>query len=195
MLETLKAIKRTLLTENIYQGDIFFLQDKNENSFEKAYIASYAMLEPKYERRRVLFKTGDSPYYVKELLTGKKIPVLYLERLDYDLAKPGHCFKFNISKDKLPEYCIIFDKSYANFQACTNLAKRDLDYVRKTLASYENEDRLLNEKNNTHLIDEILSECLKYVNIVSEKRYQNEQRENEDETAKRILIEKYLNRK
>ena len=54
MLETLKAIKRTLLTENIYQGDIFFLQDKNENSFEKAYIASYAMLEPKYERRRVL---------------------------------------------------------------------------------------------------------------------------------------------
>ena len=178
MLETLKAIKRTLLTENIYEGDIFFLQDKNENSFEKAYIASYAMLEPKYERRRVLFKTGDSPYYVKELLTGKKIPVLYLERLDYDLAKPGHCFKFNISKDKLPEYCIIFDKSYANFQACTNLAKRDLDYVRKTLASYENEDKLLNEKNNTHLIDEILSECLKYVNIVSEKRYQNEQREN-----------------
>lgn len=194
MLETLKAIKRTLLTENIYEGDIFFLQDENENSFEKAYIASYAMLEPKYERRRVLFKTGDSPYYVKELLTGKKIPVLYLERLDYDLAKPRHCFKFNISKDKLPEYCIIFDKSYANFQACTNLAKRDLDYVRKTLASYENEDKLLNEKNNTHLIDEILSECLKYVNIVSEKRYQNEQRENEDETAKRILIEKYLKR-
>lgn len=75
MLETLKAIKRTLLTENIYEGDIFFLQDENENSFEKAYIASYAMLEQKYERRRVLFKTGDSPYYVKELLTGKKIPV------------------------------------------------------------------------------------------------------------------------
>ncbi len=194
MLETLKAIKRTLLTENIYEGDIFFLQDKNENSFEKAYIASYAMQEPICERRRVLFKTGDSPYYVKELLTGKKIPVLYLERLDYDLAKPGHYFKFNISKDKLPEYCIIFDKSYANFQACNNLAKRDLDYVRKTLADYENEDKLLNEKKNTHLIDEIISECLKYIEIVSEKRCQNEKRENEDETAKRILIEKYLNR-
>ena len=71
MLETLKAIKRTLLTENIYEGDIFFLQDKNENSFEKAYIASYAMLEPKYERRRVLFKTGDSPYYVSDEFTEK----------------------------------------------------------------------------------------------------------------------------
>ena len=32
MLETLKAIKRTLLNENIYQVDIFFLKDKNENS-------------------------------------------------------------------------------------------------------------------------------------------------------------------
>ncbi len=192
MLETLKAIKRTLLTENIYEGDIFFLQDENENSFEKAYIASYSI--PRFEKRRVLFKTGDSPYYVKELLTGKKIPVLYLERLDYDLAKPGHCFKFNILKDKLPEYCIIYDKSYANFQACSNLAKRDLNYVSKTLADYENEDKFLNEKQNTHLIDEILSECLKYVKMVSEKRYQNEKRENKDERAKRILIEKYLNR-
>lgn len=68
MLNTLKAIKEILLTKNIYEGGIGFLGDKNADRLDKVYIESRYITK----NNEILFITGESPFYVRELITGKK---------------------------------------------------------------------------------------------------------------------------
>ncbi len=45
MIKTLKAIKEVLLTEGIYEGEIFFLQDRNAGRLCDVYIASSEIIK------------------------------------------------------------------------------------------------------------------------------------------------------
>ncbi len=78
MIKTLKAIKEVLLTEGIYEGEIFFLQDRNAGRLCDVYFASSEIIKG---NEKILFKTGESPFYVRELLTGKKIPECFVLKL------------------------------------------------------------------------------------------------------------------
>ena len=45
MIKTLKAIKEVLLTEGIYEGEIFFLQDRNAGRLCDVYFASSEIIK------------------------------------------------------------------------------------------------------------------------------------------------------
>lgn len=94
MLNTLKAIKEILLTKNIYEGGIGFLGDKNADRLDKVYIESRYITK----NNEILFITGESPFYVRELITGKKIPVIYMDRQKQYEFPYRRNPKFNVSK-------------------------------------------------------------------------------------------------
>lgn len=183
MLSTLTAIKKVLLTKNIYKGNIYFLANKKSKKLNEVYVRSSQILENKEITKEILFKTGESPFYVRELLTGKKIPVIYLERPKVCELPYSRNPKFNIDYKNLPDYCIIFDKWINDFEGCLNIANYDLKNVYKILSIYEKENNIL---------DEIIKECLYYTKNINDQIEKIEKEENENKLAKKVLIESYL---
>lgn len=194
MIKTLKAIKEVLLTEGIYEGEIFFLQDRNAVRLCDVYFASSEIIkENKKTGKDILFKTGESPFYVRELLTGKKIPVIYLEpQKSYERYSYSRNPKFNTPRSKLPEYCIIFDKWLNRLDKSYDLGLFNLDYVNEILYNYKKLDKQLEEKNGAHIVDEIIKSCLNYTRKATEERERLEKKKNDDEAIKKVLIERYL---
>lgn len=191
MLNTLKAIKEILLTKNIYEGGIAFLGDKNADRLDKVYIESRYITK----NNEILFITGESPFYVRELITGKKIPVIYMDRQKQYEFPYRRNPKFNVSRKNLPDYCIIFDKWINRFNICYNLNLYSLEKVNRTLFTYKKEDNKLFKEKGIHTVDAIINECLSYTNKLKKQREEIENEQEQNEKIKKVLIEKYLNNK
>lgn len=193
MLETLIAIKKILLTKNIYQGEISFLNNRNADRLDEVYIKGKFINESdKLSEKEILFKTGESPFYVRELLTNKKIPVIYL-----NCHKKGEFAytrnpKFNISRENLPEYCIIFDKWINRFDTCYNLNHYKFEVVNGLLYTYKKEDSKLFEEKGIHKIDNVINDCLSYTNELKNQRKKLEEEYEQNEKIKKVLINSYL---
>lgn len=66
MIKTLKAIKEVLLTEGIYEGEIFFLQDRNAGRLCDVYFASSEIIKENKKLAKIYYLKQENHLFMLE---------------------------------------------------------------------------------------------------------------------------------